>query len=84
MFIGSLVFQAFCSSSIAEKSKKYKNLAIKKEKLEKQIANLKFDDSNLSSLSAIEQEALELGLAKYEKPLLSLDLSKASSVAVVK
>ena len=71
-FISSLIIQLHISNSTALKGKDFQELYNKKETLEKEIAYLKFEDSNLSSLAYIETRAGELGFVLLEVPLASI------------
>jgi hypothetical protein len=65
----SLAFQVYISNATALKSKDFQQLYQKKSNLEKDIAYLQFEDSQLSSLSYIEQRASLLGFQEMTEPL---------------
>ena len=69
VFFGSLVVQMHVSNSTALKGKDFRHFHQKKEIIEREIALLKFEDSNLSSLGNIEKRAKELGFVIMTEPL---------------
>lgn len=72
LFIATLSFQVYISNSTALKGKDFRELYDKKEALNKEIAYLEYEDSQLSSLSYIEQKAGELGFQEMTEPLLPI------------
>lgn len=69
IFILSLAFQVYISNSTALKGKDFQELYARKLELEKEIAYLEFEESQLSSLSYIEQTASDLGFREMTEPL---------------
>ncbi len=80
IFVGSLFFQMYIANSTALKGKDFMELYDKKQVLEKEIAYLEFEDSNLSSLSNIETKAEKLGFVEMTEPLLPI---KSPALAVL-
>jgi len=72
LFIGCLVFQMHVSNSTALKGKDFQELFSIKETLQKEIAYLKFEESTLSSLTYVEQQAYEKGFIEMQDSLLSI------------
>jgi hypothetical protein len=72
LFISSLSFQVYISNATALKGKDFQNLYERKVELEKDIAYLEFEESQLSSLSYIEKAASDLGFQEMTEPLLPI------------
>lgn len=72
IFVVSLSFQVYISNSTALKSKDFQEFYQKKTSLEKEIAYLQFEESQLSSLSYVEQRAKEMGFQDMTEPLLPI------------
>ncbi len=72
IFISSLLVQMYISNATALKSKDFKNLHEEKAQLEKEMALLKYEDSQLSSLEYVEVRATELGFQEMTESLLTI------------
>lgn len=69
LFLVTLSAQIFLTNKLALKSKELKQLADRKQELQKSISKLEYEDSQLSSLSAIEQRAHLLGFVEMKDPI---------------
>lgn len=82
IFIISLLTQMYISNTTALKGKDFQHLHDRKEHLEKDIALLKYEDSKLSSLEFVEQQAAHLGFVKMVEPLLSISSPALASLGI--
>ncbi len=64
IFFCSLFGQIYVTNKLAVKGKEMVELESKKISLEKQISELQLEQTSLTSLSYIEQEALKMGFIK--------------------
>lgn len=83
LFIASIGLRIYCSSNMAVRNNELKALYDKKLELEKEITNLTYIDSNLSSLKYVEKNAFDLGFIKMDSNLKALDPYASTSVAVL-
>ena len=72
LLLGSLTVQGYTSNATALKGKDFIELYERKSELEKELAYLKFEDSNLSTLTYVEHKAAELGFVEMSEPLLTI------------
>jgi hypothetical protein len=90
----NLIFFSCCAiflSSIAARMYFYNDLAVKNRDLkgsfdtqlalEEEITLLKYQDSELSSMSYVESQAVNMGFTPMKERLATLDLSSAGQVA---
>ncbi len=80
IFIVTLGAQVYLTNALALKSKELKELSGKKIDLQKDIAKLKYENSALSSLAYIEEQARTNGFVDMKEPI---NTTKPASVAVV-
>ncbi len=71
----------YISNITALKGKDFQYLHHEKDALEKDLALLKFEDAQLSSLEFVELKAGELGFVELTEPLLSVSSPSLASVA---
>jgi len=81
VFISSLLLQLFVSNKTALKSVEIANLLEEKVKLEKQISALVLEDSELSSLTYIEDRAREAGFVNMSHVISVIPTTVDTSVA---
>lgn len=72
LLIATMLFQMHVTNETALKGRDFKDLYEKKKGLEKEIARLKFEDANLSSLTYVETRAYELGYVKMTGSIVPL------------
>lgn len=82
-FALSLSIRMFYAGQIIVKNKTLDELYKKKITLEKEVSFLSFEDSNLSSMSRVEEEAKKLGFIEMSDNFIALDPNAASTVAVL-
>ena len=81
VFAISAVSKIYLCSSLAVKNATLKECFHKKKALTKEISDLTFEDSSLSSIKNVEQKAYDLGFIKMETRLQALDTTAPVQVA---
>ncbi len=79
-FITSMMFQMKVSNVAALKGKDFQDLYAEKEELEKAVAYLEFQESNLTSIEYIEEKAITLGFVEMVEPLASIPAPSLASL----
>ncbi|OGC45326.1 hypothetical protein A2V49_03125 [candidate division WWE3 bacterium RBG_19FT_COMBO_34_6] len=77
-----IAFQIYISNIVALKGMDYKDLFQKKAELEREIALLQYKDSTLSSLTLIEQKAVNQGFIRMIEPLNSITPPSLASLNI--
>ena len=72
VFLVTLGFDLYVSNRATIKGKDLQGLYVEKEQLEKDIALLKYEDSNLSSLVYVQQRARDIGFVEMKDPLATI------------
>lgn len=72
-FLISLFVQMYVANKASLKGRLYSELTIQKQILQKEIALLEFEDSNLSCLSNIELKAREYGFVDMNESLAAIN-----------
>ncbi len=70
----------YVSNTTALKGKDFRELNERKQQLEKDIAYLQFEDSNLSSLTNVEARARQLGFVEMKEPLTLITTPSLASL----
>ena len=81
VFLFSLCFQVVISNTTALKGKDFQAYNSRKTEIEKEIALLKYEDSNLSSLDYVEGKAISLGFVPMTEALLPIVPASLAAVA---
>ena len=81
VFIFSVSFRLFVCNFFAIKNTELSDCFVKKGELEKEISSLTYDNSQLASLSVIEDKAKGLGFIEMKDLLIALDPFAPAKVA---
>lgn len=79
--IFSLLFRVYFSNSLVTDNTKLSSLYLEKSSLEKEISRLTYVENSLSSLTAVESRAYNLGFVKMENNLLGLNPVTFTTIA---
>ncbi|HOM77744.1 MAG TPA: hypothetical protein PLT50_00860 [bacterium] len=80
LFIFSFLLQLFVSSKYAVKNVDLQALSKEKNKISKEVAQLEYENSLLSSLERVETEALSLGFISMNSRVLTISPPKLASL----
>lgn len=84
IFVITLGLNLYVSNRATIKGKDLQSLYLEKTQIEKDISFLEYEDSNLSSLVAIQTRATTLGFEELKEPLATISSAPLASLTSVR
>ena len=83
MFVVGVGFKLYLCSSLAVKNSELEQAFVKKQQLDKDMLELGFEDSHLSSISLVEAKAKSMGFVEMTDRLISINPNAPIKVAAL-